>query len=105
MSVAGRHKTFMAPFHTLISCDIPFVLFRIDFQHESQCILERVSICFVASEFSNLNCRTWQLLYCLRHVIALPVGITTLCLLMIFLTFFQEELMIGLGSIKVSIFL
>lgn len=29
MSLAGWHKTFMAPFHTLISCDIPFVLFRL----------------------------------------------------------------------------
>lgn len=55
MSAAGRHKTFMAPFHTLISCDIPFVLFRLDFEHDmSHCILRRVSVRFVASEYFSL---------------------------------------------------
>lgn len=55
MSAAGRHKTFMAPFHTLISCDIPFVLFRLDFERDmSHCILRRVSVRFVASEIFSL---------------------------------------------------
>lgn len=63
MSVAGWHKTFMAPFHTLISCDIPFVLFRLGFEHDmSHRILSRVSIHFAASEYSNLRRKTWQLL-------------------------------------------
>lgn len=49
MSVAGWHKTFMAPFHTLISCDIPFVLFRLDFEHDN------VSLYFLIYSFCCLR--------------------------------------------------
>lgn len=54
MSMAGWHKTFMAPFHTLIPCDIPFVLFRLDFEQANVPLYSlqssRASIHFVASE-------------------------------------------------------
>lgn len=54
MSVAGRHETFMTPFHTLISCDIPFVLFRLKFEHDmSRCILLRGSVHVVAPVYFN----------------------------------------------------
>lgn len=78
MSVAGRHKTFMAPFHTLISCDILFVLFRLDSEHDvSHRTLWRASIHFAASGYFNLDCKTWQLLRRRRHAAASPGGITT----------------------------
>lgn len=81
MSVAGWHKTFMAPFHTLIPCDIPFVLFRLDFEHDlSHCVLSRASIQFVASKYPNSQCKKWQLLHRRRHVTASPGGITALFL-------------------------
>lgn len=39
MSVAGWYKTYTPPFHALISSDIPFVLFRLDFENDmSHCI-------------------------------------------------------------------
>lgn len=83
MSVAGRHKTFMAPFHTLISCDIPFVLFRLDLEHDmSQRILLRAPIHFVTSEYFSLDY--------IRHVTASPGGFRLTALLLISFLFLEK---------------